>query len=64
MTLIKKPTTGMKDILPEEMEIRQYVMPDETLEEAQARCAEIAQAKKDSRQLLLDEALDEEAQLG
>ena len=23
--LIKKPTTGMKDILPEEMEIRDYV---------------------------------------
>ncbi|MBQ6575904.1 MAG: ATP phosphoribosyltransferase regulatory subunit, partial [Lachnospiraceae bacterium] len=25
MALIKKPTTGMKDILPKEMEIRDYV---------------------------------------
>ena len=26
MALIKKPVTGMKDILPREMEIRNYVM--------------------------------------
>ncbi len=26
MALSKKPMTGMKDILPEEMEIRDYVM--------------------------------------
>ena len=26
MALKKKPVTGMKDILPEEMEIRNYVM--------------------------------------
>ena len=26
MALVKKPVTGMKDILPEEMEIRDYVI--------------------------------------
>ena len=26
MALSKKPTTGMKDILPEEMQIRDYVI--------------------------------------
>ena len=26
MALSKKPTTGMKDILPKEMQIRDYVM--------------------------------------
>ena len=26
MSMTKKPVTGMKDILPKEMEIRQYVM--------------------------------------
>jgi histidyl-tRNA synthetase len=26
MALIKKPVTGMKDILPQEMQIRDYVM--------------------------------------
>ena len=26
MALIKKPTTGMKDILPREMQIRDYLM--------------------------------------
>ena len=48
----------------EAAELRQFVMPDETLEEAQERCAEIAAARKDSRRLLMEEALDEEAQLG
>lgn len=48
----------------EPAEIRQYVMPDETLEEAQQRCEEIAAKKKDSSRLLMEEALDEEAQLG
>ncbi len=48
----------------EAAEIRQFIFPDETLEEAQERCGEIAQAKKDSSRLLMEEALDEEAQLG
>lgn len=48
----------------EPAEIRQYVMPDETLEEAQARCDEIAAKKKDSSRQLLEEALNEEAQRG
>lgn len=48
----------------EAAEVRQYVMPDETLEEAQERCAEIAANKKDSSRLLMEEALNEEAQLG
>ena len=26
MALVKKPVTGMKDILPEEMQIRDYVL--------------------------------------
>ena len=26
MALVKKPVTGMKDILPEEMQIRDYVI--------------------------------------
>lgn len=48
----------------EAAELRQYVYPDETLEEAQERCDEIAAKKKDSSRLLMEEALDEEAQLG
>lgn len=48
----------------EAAEIRQYVFPDETLEEAQQRCDEIAEKKKDSSRLLMEEALAEEAQLG
>lgn len=28
MALKKKPVTGMKDILPREMELRQYVLRD------------------------------------
>ncbi len=48
----------------EPAEIRQFIFPDETLEEAQERCGEIAQAKKDSSRLLMEAALDEEAQLG
>ena len=48
----------------EPAELRQFVMPDETLEEAQARCDEIAAKKKDSSRLLLEDALSEEAQLG
>ena len=48
----------------EPAEIRQFVFPDESLEEAQERCAEIAEKKKDSSRLLMEEALDEEAQLG
>ena len=28
MSLIKKPVTGMKDMLPEEMQIRDYVMDE------------------------------------
>lgn len=47
----------------EPAEIRQYVFPDETLDEAQARCDEIAAKKKDSSRQLLEEALNEEAQL-
>ena len=26
MALVKKPVTGLKDILPEEMQIREYVV--------------------------------------
>lgn len=48
----------------EPAEIRQYVFNDETLEEAQARCAEIASAKADSTSLLLDQALAREAAIG
>ena len=48
----------------EPAEVRQFIFPDETLEEAQERCAEIAAAKKDSARLLMQEALDEEASLG
>lgn len=48
----------------EPAEVRQFIFPDETLEEAQERCAEIAAAKKDSARLLMQEALDEEAALG
>ena len=48
----------------EPAELRQFVMPDETLEEAQERCDEIAAKKKDSSRLLMEEALNEEAQLG
>ena len=45
-------------------EIRQYIMPDETLEEAQARCNEIKAAKAASADLLLEQTLAEEAQRG
>ena len=48
----------------EPAEVRQYIMPDETLEEAQQRCEEITAKKKDSSRQLLEEALSEEAQLG
>ena len=48
----------------EPAELRQFVFPDETLEEAQERCDEIAAKKKDSSRLLMEEALNEEAQLG
>lgn len=48
----------------EAAEIRQFVMPDETLEEAQMRCAEIAQGKADSTALLLDQTLAAEASRG
>ena len=36
MALSKKPVTGMKDILPEEMEIRDYVM--NVIKEADGNC--------------------------
>ena len=48
----------------EPAELRQFLMPDETLEEAQERCEEIASKKKDSSRLLMEEALNEEAQIG
>ena len=48
----------------EAAEVRQFVMPDETLEEAQERCAEIAATKADSTRLLMEEALAREAQIG
>lgn len=46
----------------EAAEIRQYIMPDETLEEAQQRCAQIAEQQKaneDLTSLYLDQARDE-----
>ena len=48
----------------EPAELRQFVMPDETLEEAQARCDEITAKKKDSSRQLLEDALSEEARIG
>lgn len=44
----------------EPAELRQYLMSDETLNEAQARVAEIAEAKAESSRILLDRALSEE----
>jgi len=44
----------------EPAEIRQYIFPDETMEEAQARCAEIKTAKASAASLLLEQSLAEE----
>ena len=48
----------------EPAEVRNYVISGETLEEAQERCAEIAAAKAESTNLLLDEALARESSIG
>ena len=44
----------------EPAELRQYLMSDETLDEARERVAEIAAAKAESSRILLDRALSEE----
>ncbi len=56
--------TAMQQGAVEAAELRNFVIPGETPDEARERCAEIAAAKKDSAKLLMEEALSREAQLG
>lgn len=48
----------------EAAELRNFVIPGETLDEARERCEEIASQKANSSRLLMEQALNEEAQLG
>ena len=56
--------TAMQAGAVEAAELRNYVIPGETLDEARERCDEIAAKKKDSAELLMRQALDEESRVG
>lgn len=56
--------TAMQSGAVEAAELRNFVIPGETLDEARERCEEIAAGKAESTKLLLEQTLAEEGQIG
>jgi A118 family predicted phage portal protein len=57
--LISATSVGAADAA----EVRQFIFDDETLEEAEKRCDEIAAAKAESSRILLEQAMDREREI-